>query len=199
MRRDELKELHYITPIANVASIRSRGLLCYRIASKLPHASVASAVIQERRAPKGIPGGKDLHAYVNLYINGRNPMLYAVLCRYDSSDLCVLRVSTKVMDIPGCLVSDQNAASAYARFRPAPEGLQAIEKTVVFAERWTHPEDPIHEWRHKAAMCAEVLVPSRVAPEYVIGAYVAQEDTVARVQSAWPGLPVVVNSYIFFR
>ena len=76
MRRDELPELHYITPIANVASICRHGILSHRRAGTVSHQSIAMEEIQERRRPVVVPGGRPLHEFVNLYICVRNPMMY---------------------------------------------------------------------------------------------------------------------------
>lgn len=48
MTREELTELHFITPIKNVPSILSRGILSHTRAAKVPHESVAMERIQER-------------------------------------------------------------------------------------------------------------------------------------------------------
>nr|MBA2390780.1 DUF4433 domain-containing protein [Geodermatophilaceae bacterium] len=144
MKREELPELHYITPIANIPSILERGLLSYKRATSILRRSVAMQEIQARRAKVVVPGGQRLHEYVNLYIHARNPMLYK---RQDQHrELCVLRISTDVLDLPGVVVADQNASSGYARFEPAPSGLEIIERDMVFAEYWTHPDDKIKEW-----------------------------------------------------
>ncbi len=36
MKREELDELHYITPIVNVASILSKGILSHQLAARFP-------------------------------------------------------------------------------------------------------------------------------------------------------------------
>jgi hypothetical protein len=74
-------------------------------------------VIQERREKKIVPGGRPLQEYVNLYIHARNPMLYVLQSRH--IDLCILRVSTEILDLPGVIITDSNASSDYARFAPA--------------------------------------------------------------------------------
>lgn len=43
MRRDELAELQYITPIVNVASILQHGILSHKRASMLLHESVGDS------------------------------------------------------------------------------------------------------------------------------------------------------------
>ncbi len=45
MRRERVRELHYITDIQNLSSILANGLLCHQRASLVPHRSVASEEI----------------------------------------------------------------------------------------------------------------------------------------------------------
>jgi len=71
MNRNDLGELHYITPIGNVASIMSKGIFSHKRSKKIQHDSVAMQEIQDRRKKKVIPGGPPLHDYVNLYLNAR--------------------------------------------------------------------------------------------------------------------------------
>jgi hypothetical protein len=196
MKREELEELHYITPIENVASILSQGIVSHRLAGRIPHRSVAMEEIQDRRSKVEVPSGRKLHEYANLYFYARNPMLYKRQGQHTT--LCVLRVMPLVLDLPGVVIADQNAASDYARFRPSPTGLAAIERDRVFCEYWTHPDDPIEEWRHKSAMCAEVLVPNRVAPDLVTGAYVSCRHAHEHLKAVAPNLEVIIRAHLFF-
>jgi hypothetical protein len=175
MRRDQLTELHYITPIANIASILVTGLISHNRTASVQHTSVAMPEIQDRRARIVVPGGRPLHDYVNLYICARNPMLYKRKAQH--RDITVLKISPDVLDLPGVVVTDQNTSSEYARFGPGPTGLDMVDYELIFAEYWTHPEDQILEWRHKSIKCAEVLVPDRIGPKYIAGAYVSCPDS----------------------
>jgi len=197
MQRSDVWELHYITPIGNLASIRARGILSYRRAARLEHESVAMPAIQARRAQVVVPGGRRLHEYANLYLNARNPMLYRRSAERD--DLVVLRIDPSVLDLPNVVVSDQNAASSYARFAPAPAGLAIVDAGYTFADYWTHPDDQLEEWRHKARMCAEVLVPDRVPIGHITGAYSMSDDVARRVRRVATWLAVQVNAKLFFR
>lgn len=197
MRRDELTELHYITPIDNVASILEHGLLSHRRVARLRHHSVAMSEIQDRRARVVVPSGRPLHDYVNLYICARNPMLSKV--RNQHEGLCVLRVSSDVVDIRGAVVADRNASSDYVRFGPAPDALVRVDRDRVCAESWLHPDDRIDEWRHKSQKCAEILVPDRVDPGYIGGAYVSCVPTKVALAQVAPTLPTVVDPHFFFR
>jgi len=196
MERHELRELHYITPICNIPSILQNGILSHARAARHQHQSVAMQEIQDRRAQVRIAGGRPLHEYVNLYICARNPMLRK---RKDQHlEICVLRVSCDVLDLPNVVVTDQNAASKYVRFAKAPEGLAQVNREMVFADWWTHPEDQILEWRHASLKCAEVLVPDRVEPRFIRGVYVSCEEARQAVEALTDSLRVTVNRHLFF-
>ena len=196
MQRSELHELHYITPIVNAPSIVARGILSHRAAEKLQHESVAMAEIQTLRSAKGVPGARQLHEYVNLYITARNPMMYKLQARH--AQLCVLRVSPNVLDTPDAIVSSGYSASEYTRFAPAPEGLAIVDGQRVFAQYWTS-SDPIEGFRRKSAKCAEVLVPNRIDPSSIIGAYVSCEEAREALESVCSTVPVTLLPSLFFR
>jgi len=196
VERHELSELHYITPICNVASILRHGIRSHKLAERLRHQTVAMEEIQARRANVAVPGGRRLHEYVNLYICARNPMLRK---RKDlHENLCVLRVAPEVLDLPNVIVTDQNAASRYVRFAQAPDGLAIVNKDMVFAEWWKHPEDRILEWRHISMKCAEVLVPECVDAEFIRRAYVSGQVSKGALEAVCPGLVAEVNAHMFF-
>lgn len=189
-------ELHCIMPISNLASVLAHGILSYERAAQLEHASVAMQPVQDRRDQKRVPQGLRLHQYANLYIHARNPMLYKR--RGEAGSLCVLRVSLDALGMPGVVVTDSNAASDYARFlHPSQSGL--INFDDVLAEDWTHPDDQRRYFQHKSRKCAEVLVPHRVPPELVFGAFVVDAGARARVVAVAPQLPTTVDPVLFFR
>jgi hypothetical protein len=151
--------------------------------------------IQERRKNKQIPGARTLHDYANLYFDAHNPMLSKL--REHNNDICILRVDAELLDLPGVIIADRNAASDWVRFSRVTEGLQAIDRERVFARYWTHP-DPYDEMSHKSEKCAEVLIPDRVMPCHFVGAYVANGVALLQFQQLNIGLPVCIRSDIFF-
>jgi hypothetical protein len=196
MQRHELTELHYITPIANVSSILRLGILSHNRAKRVQHESVAMNEIQDRRAKVTVPGGRTLHDYVNLYICARNPMMYKRQAQHQ--EICVLTVSPNILDLQGVVISDRNASSDYAIFKAAPGGLSIVNLDWTFADDWRDP-DQIQYFRKKAAKCAEVLVPDKVKPDYITGAYVSCQNAMVPFQALSTGLSVVINSHLFFR
>ena len=94
-------------PIVNVLSVMQHGILSHERASKLQHHSVALQAVQDKRDGRHVPGGLKLHQYANLYFHARNPMMYKR--KNDSPNLCILRVATDVLGLPGTVITDQNA------------------------------------------------------------------------------------------
>jgi ssDNA thymidine ADP-ribosyltransferase, DarT len=197
MERAELSELGYIVPIDTVPSILDRGILSHTRAKKVPHQDIALGNVQDLRANVVVPNGRALHAYANLYICPRNPMLLKRTPLHEQ--LCVLRVQAGVIDLPGAVITNSNAASKYARFMPAPAGLDIVDRDRTFADWWTHPGDEIEQWRHSAQKCAEVLVPDVVARRYIFGAYVSCPQSLHLLNSVAPELPATVNAHMFFK
>ncbi len=195
MKSDDLRELHFIAPIANVPSILEHGILCHRLAAKFQHYSIANGDVQERRANKMIPGAKlSLHDFANLYFDAHNPMLSRR--RSENDVICVLRIQSVVMNFPGVIVSDCNAARGWARFAPAEEGLRRIDAEKVYAKFWLH-ENPVEQDEHKGIKCAEVLVPERIGPNYILGSYVANRQAMEALMAIC-ALPTEIKSSMFF-
>jgi ssDNA thymidine ADP-ribosyltransferase, DarT len=195
MERAELTELHYITPIGNLASIKSRGILSHIRAAALQHETVADQDIQDLRARVRLPDGSRLHAYANLYFHARNPMMFKRLDR--RHELCVLRVRSEILDYDGVVITDRNAASPYVRWAKAPAGLAIVDRELTYASDWRH-QDQIEYWRRKSHKCAEVLVPDKVEPGYILGGYALDQSTCDRCDGSGCGEDWVTNPDLFF-
>ena len=196
MKLSDVKELYFITPIANVPSIMGNGILSNKLSKQLPHHTVAMPEIQARRKDKQIPGAGKLHDYANLYFDAHNAMLSKL--RSKNKEICILRVSPKVLDLREVIISDRNAASGWARFYPVQEGLAAIDKNLVFAVSWKHPDNKYEEMEHKSVKCAEVLIPNKVEAKYILGAYVADQTALAAFEKLEIELTVCIKGDIFF-
>jgi hypothetical protein len=115
-----------------------------------------------------------------------------------ASDLCVLRVSTEARRLDGVVFADCNASSSYVRFLH-PSQWRVLDFGEIYAPDWRHPNDRIAYVRHRSRKCAEVLVPSRVPPEYITGAYVASQEAAARLKALGFDLAVTIDPGFFFR
>ncbi len=191
-----LDEFQNITLIDTIPSILEHGIVSYVEAEKLPHRSVALQDVQDKRDAKRVPGGLALHEYANVYFDARNPMMSRR--RDEAPELCVLRISTEILSIPGAVITDQNAASKYVRFS-APDRLPYINLDYVFARSWKHPDDQIEEWRHSSAKCAEALIPERIPVRFLLGAYVVDASAKSRLEACGFPLPIEIKPDLFFR
>jgi hypothetical protein len=192
----KLVEFQNITPIGNIPSILQHGILSHARASKLPHLSVALQEVQDKRDVKRIHGGLALHEYANVYFHARNPMMSRR--RNEARKICVLQISTEILKIPGTVITDQNAVSKYVKFS-APDRLNGMNLDYVFARNWKHPDDQIEEWRHSSAKCAEVLVPHKIPPRYILGAYVLNDSVRTELTAHGFDLPVTIDEDLFFH
>lgn len=152
--------------------------------------------VQDRRDQKRVPQGLRLHQYANLYFHARNPMLFKRLG--EAPLLCVLAVSTDVLKLEETVITDCNAASGWVRFLH-PKQWELVDFDDVFAQDWRHPGNAARYYQHKSRKCAEVLVPHRIPPEFVIGARVIDEAARDRMTEQAPNLSVVVDPLLFFR
>lgn len=193
MNRDDVLELHYMTPLANLRSIAVNGILSHARAERIAHVSVALEEVQCRRAGKQVPRGRPLHEYVNLYFDARNAMMYSKR----SADLIVLRVTHEVLDLPGVVVTDGNSANTPTRFYPVWDGIPALDHDRVYAESWTH-EDEWEQRERKRQRQAEVLVPDHVPVEAILGCYARTAAARLRCQSQAPELLAEVNQRVYF-
>jgi hypothetical protein len=192
----KLTEFQNIMLIENIPSVLGFGILSFAEASKFAHSSVALQDAQNIRDGKRVTGGLPLHEYANVYFHARNPMMSRR--RDDAHRLCVLRVSVRILEIPGAVITDQNATSKYVRF-DAPDKLGLLNLETIFARNWKHPDDQIREWRHSSAKCAEVLVPKRIPPEMIEGAYVCSSAARQSLVDAGFHLPITIDPDMFFH
>ncbi len=188
-------------PINNLPSVLRVGILSHERADAIVgHVSVAMQEVQDLRHMKTVPGGRRLHQYANLYFCARNPMLYKR--RDEHTELVVIRLNTQLLNGPGVVISDQNAASKYVRFHSYPDGLRFINFDYVYAESW-QDDDQITAWRKSSSKCAEALVPDLVPPQHITGFYVCNQQTKERVEGLLASLnimlPVICNTHLFFR
>jgi len=190
MERARVEELHFIARFEVVPSIYERGILCRADAEHLNPPSIAEPDVLERRRIKRVPGGLYLFQYVNLYFDARNAMLYR---RQDQwAAIGVVRVAPDVLDLPGAVITDRNAAAGAARFFVSSKGLEALDEEEVYAEWWDHSRDA------KQKRMAEVLVPSRVGPSMLRGVLVRDDASAAMLRTILPDHQVTVDQALFF-
>jgi ssDNA thymidine ADP-ribosyltransferase, DarT len=196
--RHELDELQYIAHVDNVPSICSRGLLSHRKAAAIGHRSVADPGVQDRRKGKPVPGGLPLHDYANLYVTARNPMLFKKIEDGLLEQLCVVRISTAVLDLEDVVITDRNAAAFGCRFKPALEGLADVDAELITRTYW-NDGDTLEQERCWNAKFTEILVPHLVEPHYLTGVYVGTNAARSALQANGVPLTIARDSELFFN
>jgi len=197
LNRSDVRELHYIANRANIASILDHGILSHQRASKLQHRSIANESVQDLRSRKRLPSGRHLHEYANLYFDARNPMMFAL--QQIHRELVVVRVRSDVLDLPGVMIADGNAARAFGTAFWGPEvGLHLLDGDLVYAEDWRDP-DLTRQYEKKRIKCAEVLVPDRVPFHLIVGGYVSCQASAEHADLTALPLEITINEHLFFR
>lgn len=200
MLRSQVGELFYITHVGNVGSILRLGILSHNRAARFAHSKVDLDAVQEIRSHIRISSARMLHDHANLYVCGRNAMMYHVVHHNPINEICLLRVSPDVLDLTDVVVSDGNAArTGYTRFRDPVSGIDSLDFARVHAQYWTNNGDEAANYEHKRVKQAEVLVPDLIEPRFIVGAYAPTARARDAVTSASAGrLAVAVARYPFF-
>ncbi len=76
--------------------------------------------------------------------------------------------------------------------------MRLVDAELVFAQYWTD-DDPFEQDRKKGIKCAEVLVPGKVAAEYINGAYVSSVESKRALRKLAPELELSINAHMFFQ
>lgn len=172
-----------------------RGLLSNEKANRIAHTSIAMNVIQERRDVVRVPNGLKLHQYANVYFDPHNPMLSAR--RNQNDNLCILKFDCSILDMPGVIVSDRNASSAYASFYSPIVGMNAINFEFVYARYWTD-DDYYIQMQRKSIKCAEVLIPYCIPYTYVICAAVINNSVAKKLEYTGFDRAIEIVPEVFF-
>ena len=193
--RSHCKYFYNIMPIINIPSVIENGILRFYKTQSISHASVALTTVQERREQVTIPNGGKLHSYANLYFTYHNPMMYRR--QNEAENLCVLVIDLNVLEIPGCILSDRNAAADLVKFYSPEDGFDKINFNLVYAQSWIDPDNFYSP--KKAIKCAEILVPNCVPYKYLLGAYVLDENSQRKLIDLGFDKKIIVKRSVFFR
>ncbi len=160
--------LYNLCPVQNVANVVRDGLLSHQKAASRFHKDVSDEKIQSRRNQKIVNGRRPLHEYANLYFDFRNPMFFRLCREGKQEEIALLVFDCAVLDLPGCLIADRNAASGYATFFDPLPGLRLINFDLVYAQYWAGSGDYVYDLERKAIKNAEVLVPEVVPFSFIM-------------------------------
>ena len=186
--------LYNIMPFRNISSVLSLGILSNFLAEKLPHVSVAMNEVQSRSDKVKVPNGMPLHQYANLYFDARNPMMY----KRQDEDICVLKISPRVLDLENVVISDRNASSDYASFHEPTKILDKLDYDMIYAKSWVDANYYLM-LKKKSVKCAEVLIPEKILPQYIIGAAVKNQEDKERLEEMGFNKKIYIEKELFFK
>ena len=192
-----VKHFMFMAPSDDIGSIVGQGLLCYNtiVKKRVTHRSIADPKIQRRRgtAYRIVDGNQkllDIHEYVPLFIAMHTPMQYVITTSattkgrhaiVSNEDLVFILIDPiRVMQLPGTLIADGNAAASSTQFFSAPDGLSKLDWDAINSPN-EYPQCYDREW--KRCKSAEVLVPQRISPTLVAGLVVNSLAAQSRVRS----------------
>ena len=159
----DMKSLWYITHINNLESILKNGILSHKECQEMGirHMDVSDHDVQKRR--------KEFHDYVPLFFATNTPMLYVVLSK--SAQIVLLEISTLVLSNYRVKFSDGNIASSDTMIFTDLRDLEKLDWEIILS----HNPAYWKEWKRKRS--AEVLVPERIPPNYIVGVHCPEDDT----------------------
>ncbi len=175
-----IRSLFYITHLHNLPSIVEHGILSHaQVETKnLSPTPIYDTHIVSHRRERRAPDGRSLWEFANLYFQPRNPMLYRVVREMGKRNVVVIGVDSSVMEVPGCFVSDGNAAHSLSSILPIAEGLQRIAslRNILDNEWWNVADGS------KRQIMAECLVPDRIPPSYLQTIYTSDQEVAESVR-----------------
>lgn len=167
------------------------------IRRSISYQDLSNPSVQDKRDYKYVLNRRTLHDYANLYFDAKNPMLFNLVSNKNINELCVLCVDKRVLDIPGTVVTDMNAAALLAVFENPEKALERLDFDRIFAKSW-YDEDRVVMENKKKTKCAEVLVYNHIDPYYIRGIIVPNENAKQFALSLGLNLRINIDNDLFF-
>lgn len=181
---------YHITHKSNFHSILKHGILCWKEAHKAKRneIDISDPNVQQLRNIKVGVNDRDIHDYAPLYLNPKNPMLYAR--RELHENLIILKISRGVLQNEH-LFTDGNAASRNTRFSNDEKIVESCID-VLIDSYWDNYEDG------KRKRCAEVLIYPSVQPKFIEEVICSNQALANELKHISP-FKVTIDKSIFFK
>jgi hypothetical protein len=189
MERQKVTYFSYITVTETLPSILQRGVLSFERAQRIPHRSIALDDVQARREARVLRNGRALHSYANVYFWARNAMMYS---RRHLDDICVVRISSDILDIDGAYYTTRNAGAGDCDFHPFLGAFDHLDEAEIYVRGWEGRDE-------RQKMQAEVLIPDVIPPQYLECVYVRSERHRQLARQLAAPLDVRVYPGLFFE
>lgn len=189
--------LFYTTHVNNLGSILDLGILSHKQAhaKKVVNVDISNQQVNKRRNRVEPQLGGNIHEYVPLYINPKNPMLYYLCKNKNREKLVLLKVNPHILLEDNVAFSDGNAAVSTTRFFNNIDDFNRLNWTVINNTYWTtHPDG-------KRIRCSEVLVKDKIPLYYVSDLYMYNETPLKDILPLYPnhlGIKVNIQKELYF-
>jgi len=156
------KHLFHFTSVKNLDSIRRLGLLSQRniVEMRLDNVDYASDETSRNSDRK-----RDLDGHVHLCFFEEHRMAHVAVKEGRIAETVFLRVNPDVLRLPGVLIGAGATNSEDAEVGDVSAMLSKLDWDVIYS--YADWNDPAVNQRLQAAQMYEILVPERVATEYL--------------------------------
>ncbi|HIF9215039.1 TPA: DUF4433 domain-containing protein [Photobacterium damselae] len=185
--------LWHMSHVDNISSILLNGIASNDTAhTKFSPRDISNSEVQIYRGRNDPYYHRRLHEYAPTYLSIKNPMLYVK--KNMNFYLCILEVSTDVVNDNQFLFSDGNAASKETRFFNKTSDLTHLPWDVLNADYWNDFDDG------KRKKCAEVLVYPSIDKKYIKAVHCSNFTAKRIVEKNAPSssVPIKVSPELFF-
>jgi O-acetyl-ADP-ribose deacetylase (regulator of RNase III) len=175
-----VRELYYITHVANLSSILKSGIYCHKLIEEkgITFTPIYNASIVSNRKSITAPDGRSLWNFANVYFQARNPMLYQVVRTKSVEDIAVVGIDKSILNWPDIFITTGNAAHSQSEILPASLGRKNIPSILkeIDVEYWTEANGS------KRKIMAEALIPDFIPAHYIKSVYFGDISTKLRTQ-----------------
>ena len=189
-----IQYFYHLTHFSNLSSIIENGLLSHNKAHRKNYVKtdISDLGVNYRRNRKELIYNNNLHDYVPLYFNPRNPMLFRRLALED--DIIILTINLAVLESNIFLFTDGNAASNQTNIYSKLKNMNNLDWRCINDRYWNQYIDG------KRKKCSEMLIYDKVNVEYINAVYCNNIYTKKKVSQLLKhsDINVIINQELFF-
>lgn len=189
--------LYYIVHVKNIESILKKGILSHNKAHKggLVAVDISNHHVNERRNRLEPILGGNLHDFVPLFINPRNPTFYYWCMNENRNNLILLKINPHILLVDDVAFSDGNAAVRSTKIYKNISDFNRLSWTIIHDNYWTNHVDG------KRIKCSEVLVKDQIPLYYIDKIIVYSAETLEKIIPLFPnhyGIQININKTLYY-
>jgi hypothetical protein len=190
---------YHMTHWGNLKSILKHGLKSHNRVNqqKMIEVDISNPSIQNNRNRKETVFDRNIHDYVPLYINPKNPMMDSEKVKNYDSNIILLEVIPHILvQKEQTLFSDGNAAQHETNFFHNQIEMENVNWQLLQEGKWVKGTES-----HRV-MCSEVLVPDNVEVFYLNKIILKDQLILEKVIELFPnhlGIELEINNNYFIK